>query len=231
MKKILSTILLLFSILQLFGQTGYKQKIRELISITFPQKPEILDTLGQSSYQFMDSSAVYSVIAQKIDQEKMAVETDQISEIYDNLIKGMLNASQGKLISKKQFEIDGLKGSDIESVSKANPNLPDLRFRRILLVNNTIFTINFWTLSENRQTTETARTKFFNSLTIIADKTTLSQGTEKSGLFTFGYITGIFFSWVFIAGVIAGIILLIRRLTRKKKNPSASLTLSSKHQP
>ncbi len=60
MKKTLCSILLLLGVLQLFGQTGYKQNIAELISLSFPQKPEVLDTLGQKTYQFADSSAIYS---------------------------------------------------------------------------------------------------------------------------------------------------------------------------
>ncbi|WP_285060067.1 hypothetical protein [Pedobacter ginsengisoli] len=154
-----------------------------------------------------------------MDQSKTTIKSDRISETYDNFIKGILSVSQGKVISKKQFEIEGLKGIDLESVTTANPNLPDLRFRRILIVNNTVFIINFWTSSENRQTTHSAKTRFFNSLTIIADKTTLTHGSDGSTLFMAGYITGIILSFMFAGAVVVGIILLIRRLTRKKRTP------------
>lgn len=147
----------------------------------------------------------------------LQIHSDKLSEFYDGNIQGFLDAAQGKLIIKKPFEMDGLKGMEIEFVTTANPNLPDLRFARFILVNNTLITVYFMTSSENRQATQTARTQFLNSLTITGDKTSLTQGVDHPAAYAIGSIIGKLAAWAVILGVIAGVVLLIRRITTKKK--------------
>lgn len=218
MKKNICTFLLLFSVLTLFGQTGYKQNFGDLVAITFPQKPETIDTLGQRVSQFIDSTAIYSVLSREFNFEEIPhIHSEKLSQFYDGTINGFLKASGGKLIGKHPFEIDGLKGVEIELVSTANPNVPDLRFTRFLLLNNSLITINFWTLSENREATQKNRTEFFNSLVITADKTSLTQGIDHPAAFMLGSLMGKLFAWAIILGLIAGVVLLIRKITSKRK--------------
>nr|WP_068892083.1 hypothetical protein [Pedobacter panaciterrae] len=218
MKKNLCTILLLFSAIFVFAQNPYKQNLVDLATITFPQKPETSDTLGNNSAYIMDSTAIYSTSTRELDSDRLLqIHSDKLSEFYDGTIRGFLDAAQGKLISKKPFEMDGLKGVEIEFIATANPNLPDLRFARFILVNNTLITVYFMTLSENKQATQTARTQFLNSLTITADKTSLTQGVDNPTAYAIGSIIGTLMAWTVIFGVIAGIILLIRKITTKKK--------------
>jgi ABC-type glycerol-3-phosphate transport system permease component len=218
MKKNLCTILLLFSAIFVFAQNPYKQNLVDLATITFPQKPETLDTLGHNTAQFIDSTAIYSAVTRELDSDRLLqIHSDKLSEFYDGNIQGFLDAAQGKLIIKKTFEMDGLKGVEIEFITTANPNLPDLRFARFILVNNTLITVYFMTSSENRQATQTARTQFLNSLTITADKTSLTQGVDHPAAYAIGSVIGKLVAWAVILGVIAGVVLLIRRITTKKK--------------
>lgn len=62
MKKNLCTILLLFRAIFVFAQNPYKQNLLDLATITFPQKPETLDTLGHNTVQLIDSTAIYSAV-------------------------------------------------------------------------------------------------------------------------------------------------------------------------
>ena len=218
MKKNLCTIVLLFSTIFVFAQNPYKQNLVDLATITFPQKPAILDTLGHNSAQVIDSTAIFSTLTRELDSDQlMQIHSDKLSEFYDANIEGFLDAAQGKLISKKPFEMDGLRGVEIEFITTANPNLPDLRFARIILVNNTLITVYFMTWSENKQATQTARTQFLNSLTLTADKTSLTQGVDHPMAYAIGSITGKLMAWAVILGVIAGAVLLIIRITTKKK--------------
>ena len=218
MKKNLCTILLLFSAIFVFAQNPYKQNLADLATINFPQKPEILDTLGNNSAQVIDSTAIYAASTGELDSDQLLqIHSDKLSEFYDGIIRGFLDAAQGKLISKKPFEIDGLKGVEIEFIATANPNLPNLRFARFILINNTLITVYFMTSSENKQATQTARTQFLNSLTITADKTSLTQGIDQPVAYAIGSIIGILLAWAVILSVIAGVVLLIRRITTKKK--------------
>lgn len=218
MKKNLCTILLLFSAIFVFAQSPYKQNLVDLATINFPQKPEKFDTLGNNLAQVIDSIAIYSASTRELDSDQLLqIHSDKLSEFYDGNIQGFLDAAQGKIISKKPFELDGLRGVEIEFITTANPNLPDLRFARFILVNNTLITVYFMTWSENKQATQTARTQFLNSLTITADKTSITQGVDHPVAYAIGSIIGKLVAWVVMLGVIAGVVLLIRRITTKKK--------------
>lgn len=218
MKKNLCTILLLFSAIFVFAQSPYKQNLVDLATINFPQKPEKFDTLGNNLAQVIDSIAIYSASTRELDSDQLLqIHSDKLSEFYDGNIQGFLDAAQGKIISKKPFELDGLRGVEIEFITTANPNLPDLRFARFILVNNTLITVYFMTWSENKQATQTARTQFLNSLTITADKTSITQGVDHPVAYAIGSIVGKFAAWIVMLGVIAGVVLLIRRITTKKK--------------
>lgn len=220
MKKTLTTILLLFGVFQLFGQTGYKQNIADLISITFPQKPALNDTLGHTVFQYADSTVIYMALYRKIDPNDLLFKKDELPKFYDGMIEGIMGAAKGKLISKKSFEINGLKGVDIEFTS-TDPDLPDLRFMRLLLINNTIITTHILTQSENKQAAEVAKSKFINSIAIIADKIYVSQGMDDPSAYMIGtwigYLIGIGIVITIVAGIIFGIVFLIKRITRKKR--------------
>ena len=219
MKQYLLIFLFLFNGYYLFGQNPYKQNIANLVSVTFPEKPSISDTLGNMVTKFIDSTGMYTVINREIDPQQLLFKPDKLAEFYDPIIKGYVKGTKGKLIEKKIFEVQGFKGIEIETVASPNPNLPDLRYARMILLNNTLITINFWTLSENKQATETARKQFFNSLTINADQTTITQGNNPSG-YSIGVIIGKILIWATLIGIVAVLILLIRKWKKKGKTPA-----------
>jgi hypothetical protein len=216
MQKRLLIFLFLFNTVSLFGQNDYKQNLADLVSVTFPGKPAILDTLDFKSAQFIDATASYAVLSRELDPDKLLFSKNKLPEFYDRIVNGYVDAAQGKLTSKKLFELDGLKGVEIELIGTAKPNLPDLRFVQMIILNNTLVTVNFAASSQNRQTAEAAKRQFFNSLTITADKTTIHQGGDSAAYLT-GYLMGKYAAWVIMLGGLAGVILLIRKFTRKRK--------------
>lgn len=200
-----------------FAQGGYKQDLNNLISVNFPAKPESMDTLGQKIYKFTDSDAFYMALVKEHSVEDLLISTNKLSEFYDGTINGVLGASKGRLISKKAFTVAGLKGVEIEYVTTANPALPDLRFNRMLLINNTFISLNCLTLSKNKQATEAVRKHFFNSIALIAKETDLKQGTDDPTAYAIGYVIGKIAAWAVLLVIIAGVIFLIKKITTRSK--------------
>lgn len=218
MKKVFCLFLLLFNSLFLFAQSPYKQNIADLVSYTFPQKPAVQDTLDTSVAQLIDSLAVYSVLSRALSpDEGLAIQASKLTEYYESFVKGFVKATGGRLISQKPFKIGDFNGVDIEVITTANPDLPDLRFARILFLNNTSITANFMTWSENKAATQPARTQFFNSLTITADKTELAQGVENPKTYAIAYMFGKISGFVLLIGIVIGVVFLIKRITTRKK--------------
>ena len=218
MKKIICSFLLLFNSLFLFAQDAYKQNIAGLVTITFPQKPVTQDSLGHKAAQFTDSVAIYSVVSRETaPEEALPLQSSKLTEYYESFINGFVKAAKGSLISKKPFKIEGFEGVDIEIIATGNPNLPDLRYARIIYLDHTVIAANFMTLSENKAATQTARTKFFNSLTITADKTTLTQGVDHPKTHAIAYMLGKISGYVLIVGLVVGMVFLIKRITSRKK--------------
>ena len=220
MKLHIIVIILFFSTLnQATAQEGYKQNLANLISINFPSKPEANDTLGQQTFHYSDANATYVVVTIDLSKNKhVELKSSELDEFYKGNVNGVLEASKGKLISEKPFEIDGLKGLDIVYKSSSNPLLPDLRFKRILFLNGVVLAIDFWTLSENELKTKPERDKFFNSIAIIADKASLQQGVSATGFAAYhiGYVVGSVAAWLVLPGIVLVIILLIKRKRKKK---------------
>lgn len=219
MNKFTLAILLLFISHLVSAQTGYKQNLTDFSSITFPQQPIRIDTLGQKAYRYVDSLAIYLAIVKESTEDDVVFDTAELPKYYEGVVKGILEATNGKLISKKAFQIDSLNGVDLVYISTVNPDLPDLRFQRIIFINGAVITINLLTSSEHKAVAENMSSKFFNSFAINPSATALTQGTENAFALKIGSLVGKVSVWVLIfvvvIGVPVGIVFLVRRFSAK----------------
>lgn len=189
--------------------------------MTFPKQPIRIDTLGQNAYRYVDSLAIYLATVKESTEEDHVLDAAQLSEYYEGVIKGILAATNGNLISKKTFQIDSLSGIDLVYISHKNPDLPDLRFQRIIFINDALISINLMTSSENKAVAENTSSKFFNSFAINPSATALTQGMENASAFKIGSLMGKVTAWVLIfvvvIGVPVGIVFSVRRFTARSK--------------
>ena len=217
------SVLCLFSFISIFcfGQTPFKQNLLDLATIVFPAKPVSTEAAGQEVLHYADSSAHYLIVIQDLSNRKgFEVNEGSLHEFYEGTVIGTLKTAGGKLISKKEFAIEGLKGLDIVYTATSNPKLPDLRFKRIILLNNRLFSIDFWTSSAKEKETQAAREKFFNSLVITADKANLTQTNEVNGNsipYSAGYTTGKLLGTFAVLGAIVVAIFLIMKMIKRKR--------------
>ena len=151
----------------------------------------------------------------------MVLDAAELSEYYEGVIEGVLKAANGQLISKKEFELSGLSGVDFTYTASDNPNLPDLRFQRVIFINDELIVINFLTSSENKAAAENEVGKFFNSFVINSSGVELTQGAENPIAFKIGTLFGRFAGFSLTLGVLVGgvaiIIFLVRKSTAKSK--------------
>ncbi len=162
------------------AQESYQQEIANLATIMFPAAPGIQHISGRQVYSFAGESAIYVVTVTDIGNTGMVMEGESdLDEFYEGVVKGVMNAAKGKLISKKKVMVNGLKGIDIEYVSDTNPNLPALRFQRSVFFNNKSFAISFWTTPENKNSTAHERNTFFNSFAPSIVKEKIVQFANK----------------------------------------------------
>lgn len=220
MKIRLLLVFAFFSTIGASAQGIYKQSLAGLATINFPAKPIATDTLGYEVFHYTDSIARYIVVAQDLSREPgFKLKAGELTEFYKGHIEGVLKTANGVLVSEKPFEIDGLKGIDLVYTS-TNPNLPDLRFKRLIYLNLRVLSIDFWIKSENEQQTKVERDRFFNSFVITADQVNTLQETlptSNDQAFNVGYVIGVVSVLAIVIGLIVVIVLFVKKRVAGKK--------------
>ena len=216
MKKI-AFILFVFVPIFLLGQNLTKQNLVEIAVIGFPGQPEISDTLGKRIYTFSNENARLAVVVTNYTpKNEFQLKEGELNQFYDGTIQGVIKSIQGKLINKKEVNIDGLVGTEIEFTIPSRPNYPNLGFQRILYTNKGVFAISYLTTSEKRSFIEKEKQQYFNSFQFTIAKEKIVQFTTAKGdpaydiSFVFGQILG----YLFIAGLF---FILIRYFIRRTK--------------
>lgn len=116
----------------------------------------------------------------------------------------------GKILHKKAFFTAGFPGVEAQFTTPAKPELPTNKFMRVLAVNETVYTLNYWT-SADSATTAADRSNFFSSLQLSARKhpaashDTAYEAGRKIGQNAFYLV------------LMVAVVLLVRRLTKSKK--------------
>lgn len=147
--------------------------------------------------------------------EGFHLESDDLQDFYKGMEESTLEGDNGKLISKKLFLIDGFTG--LEMVYKgSHPTMPELKFKRAIILNGIVVSVDFMTSSENEQKTKLDRVSFFNSFTITGERKNLTQETinpNHSSTNSFAYRLGKLTSYILI---ILFVIWIFKKLRRKK---------------
>lgn len=65
-------------------------------------KIKALEVYGQNACRYVDSLAIYLATVKENTEEDHVLDAAQLSEYYEGVIKGILAATNGNLISKKK---------------------------------------------------------------------------------------------------------------------------------
>lgn len=183
------------------AQNPHKIAITNFATINFPSKPIISDTLDVKMYQYSDSVADYLVMVKDMRKLKgFQLKSENLSDFYRGIEESTLEGDKAKLISKKPFIIDSLKGFEMAYIG-SQPNLPNLKFKRAIFIDGIVISIDFMTSVENKLRTQVNRGIFFSSFSITRQKLNLKQESvdpKEDSSQSFSYILGKLIGYAFV---------------------------------
>ncbi len=210
-------IVLLLTVHFSFSQEWSKIKLNDFSSISFPKAPKKVasdEGIKRINYSLSFDHETYYVMLVNLGSKKIT--TSELPKFYQGIMKGTLKSSKGKMISQKEFNINGLLGYEMVYESNSNPQLPNLRHKRLLITNNTLISYEFWTYKENEKLTLDNKTKFFNSIVLTNKEITNIKKTEESSAYKIGHAVGEVIGYLLPIGLLIGGILFFKKKNRKK---------------
>ena len=172
-----------------YSQEWSETKLNDFSSIEFPNKPEKSLQNADVYYTASDDYGVYLVMIRNLGNRK---------------------------ISESEFTTNGIIGNEMLYLANSNPQLPNLRHKRIFIANNNLISCEFWTNEDIEELALSNKEKFFNSISVSIKKGIETGKKEMNSEYESGFIVGKIISYLLVIGLIVGGILLIRKLTRKK---------------
>ena len=197
-----------------FAQEWSETKLNDFSSIDFPNAPEKSESNGDVYYSTSDDNSVYLVMIRSLRNQKMP--QSELPKFYKGFMNGALKSVNGELIEQNEFDSNGLIGNEMVYLANSNPQLPNLRHKRILAANKTLISYEFWTYKENGELTSSNKDKFFNSISVSSEKGIEQDEDDRGAAFEMGFAFGKMIFYLLIVALIVGGILLIRKLKRKK---------------
>lgn len=223
----LTTVFLLVGNLA-FCQDWVKTDITNFATIDFPIESKLIENQGEIIFSATDDYAAYIVSLRKLTKQQSSQLTeDEIPNLYEGVINGAIQAANATLLSRKDIDMNGSIGLEVEYLASANPELPSLRYKRVFYINQHIINIDFLPLTNQKNISEEKKNQFFNSFSADLNKfkkeqevSTNPTNTKKSESKP-GYYIGQIFFFLILIGFLIGILFLIKLFIRKKKNQSS----------
>ncbi|HZY39425.1 MAG TPA: hypothetical protein VFE53_22370 [Mucilaginibacter sp.] len=222
--KISALIIFTFLLpLSAFSQDGYQQDLKQIASITFPEKPKSAEKNSKTIYVVNRNGAIYVATASPVYKDYYGLEK-KISpdSLFNKFITASLYYSACHLLYKKAVEMNGLKGMEFGYQTVADPDLSDqnnkvlyfddsqksYRYYQVFYVDNTVITFGYWTRTPLRADDKGLRA-FFNGF-----KLNRKPNPNASNL---AYKIGKGIGYALIAGMIVllglGTLYLMRKLS------------------
>ena len=137
---------------------------------------------------------------------------------------------QIKLLIKKKIVLQNLPALEFEFTTDKNPQLPSLRYTRIIYVSPYMVGINFWPKTDNKSLIQSIKSKFYNSLNFDLERQSESSISEvnkidrenRSDSYNLGIKIGEILFYVLILGFI-GLLLIFLFVKRNRKNKRITL--------
>ena len=207
-----------------FSQSWIKTDVTDFVSVQFPVASELTENGRESVFSANDKSAIYVVSIRELsDQQSSQITKDDIPKLYQGFVKGSIEAAGAEIISMNETTFNEIPILELEYRTPSKPELPSQRFKRIIYINQSLISIDFWPLTEQKAATDKNKLKFFNSLSIESKKaedvriTTGANDGNTSVESETGYLIGQFLLYIVIIALIIGLFLLMRHLLKSNK--------------
>ncbi|MGI4870294.1 MAG: hypothetical protein ACRYFX_03840 [Janthinobacterium lividum] len=186
-------------------------KLDTVATIEFPGPATQQEVQGHQVHLCRQGPTICMVIQQALSSSDATAAASK-DQFYDGVVKGMLEETNGKLLSKNGFQVAGFPGVEVQFTTPGKPELPSTKFSRAVVVNSTLYILNYWTNAPQDNASATERNRFFTSFRVSAQ-----PAAVENGAYTLGKLMG---HLTFYALLLGGIILLVRRLMKSKKSAS-----------
>lgn len=227
--KLASKLFILFILIAniSYSQDWIKTDITDFASIDFPVKSELIKTQTETVFNAKDDVAFYVVSIRRLtDQQSSQITEEDIPTIYQGVTDGAIAAANGELVSIEEIYIQKIPAVELEYNTQSNPELPNRRFKRIIYIDQHIINIDFWPLTNQTETTNEKKAKYFNSFLINSIENASIAVNEESDIYresyNIGMVIGQIFFYIILIGFLIGLFFLIRNLIKKngkKKSP------------
>ncbi|MBK7608689.1 MAG: hypothetical protein IPI18_16535 [Saprospiraceae bacterium] len=185
------------------------------VKLTFPSPPSLLDTLGQRVYDYSDVNGYYACIL-----KMNAVSVDKLANLdrpkfYKTIFESMQDPShQCRLVNQSSGSISDVPFADFYSTCKLDPDFPDVRFKRLILLGSDLYIIDYWTYQSNASKSHENKDLFFNSLKLenISVAPFIPSAINSSNSQKIDWSS---YTWVF--GIIGALVIILFFLRKKPK--------------
>jgi hypothetical protein len=218
----LSTRIVLLLFLIFYSEFVQAQKwnrvsIDDSASVDFPgqvtRKKAVEESVETQAFFYKNEQAIYIVAIQQGAYGGNPIATE-LTKFYDEALKGTLSAAGGgQVIAKKSFAVDGFDGIEAQYETPNKPDLPRVKFVRLLIANGTFYSQSFWTDTEQDPELDRSRNHFFSSFHPGVKKTTPVGPETQTRAYKLGSLMGSLF---FYGALVAVFVALVRRLSKPK---------------
>ena len=137
------------------------------VKLTFPGPPERLDTLGQKVYTYSDENGYYSCIVQKTSIDPIKLAGLDIGQFYSEIYQSVQNpADKCQSISQNEIVIHNTRAMEFYAQCAERPDIPELRYKRLVLNPPNLYVIDFWTTRAMFNQSGSLKNAFFESMII-----------------------------------------------------------------
>jgi len=228
MRKATILIAIILSAVNAYSQHHFVQKLDSIATIIFPDTPKTKVADINSGFFYSTPNVRYIALVQDFRAQKFSLTADSLDSFYSGVTDGVSEASntKGKLISKKNIVIDGFKGMEFEYESNLNPNVPNYRFQRMVLLNGKLYNYSFWTFKDSVKNNTVKKDIFFRSFHIIGNKENIKQYNNEGVAYNLAYLFGKLVGYCIMLTLAFLLIRWIIRLFRRNRQINNSDNIS-----
>ena len=191
--------------------------IDDSATVEFPKqvirKQSVEKAVETVAFYCRDEKAIYLIALQKDAYGGNPIATE-LAKFYDGALTGTLSAAGGgQITAKNTFAIDGFNGIEAQYETPNKPDLPRIKFVRLLIANGTFYSQSFWTNSEQDSNVTESRNHFFSSFHPGVKKTAPVDPETQTRAYKLGGLMGTLFAY---GAMIYVVVIVIRRLSRPK---------------
>jgi len=230
--KFYTLLILVFSLISTsYSQDWIDTDITDFANIKFPVASQVNHSEKGTLFTAQNEFGIYMVALAKLpDQQSSNISEAEIQMLYDGMMQGTLDAANGKIVSKKEITINTIPAKEYEYKISTPGNEFYKRFKRTVYMNQHVIAIDFWSLTDNEDTLEDIKSKFFNSFSIHSKKaettatsvSIIEPNTKDVSIASkLGHLAGEILFFATAIALLIGLFFLGRYIFRKKRTPGS----------